>query len=392
MKILILSFYYKPDLCAGSFRSEAFIKALIEKIKKADTIEILTTQPNRYHSYEKEAINEEIIGNVNIKRFSIPTHKSGILDQSRSFYSYYKQCIQYTKKKKYDIIYATSSRLFTAYLGYRIAKKKNLSLYLDIRDIFIDTIQSIFAGSKFKFFIPFLFLKYIEKKTFRYAEKINLVSKGFKSYFESIVTTDKLSYYSNGIDNDFIDVDFFKVHTGNEKIITYAGNIGEGQGLENIVPEIARYLGKNYKIRIFGDGGRKKTLQEELIKNKINNVELYVPVSRAELLLFYKETDYLFLHLNNYKAFEKVLPSKIFEYGATGKPVIAGVSGYAEEFIQQYLSNWLVFKPVNFNDFKNKFQSFNFHIANNQDFIDKFKRGNIMNLMVDDFINIKIRS
>jgi len=32
------------------------------------------------------------------------------------------------------------------------------------------------------------------------------------------------------------------------------------------------------------------------------------------------DADVLFLHLNAYKAFEKVLPSKIFEYAATGRP------------------------------------------------------------------------
>ena len=45
-------------------------------------------------------------------------------------------------------------------------------------------------------------------------------------------------------------------------------------------------------------------------------------------------TDVLFLHLNDYSAFRKVIPSKIFEYAATGKPIVAGVSGYAAEFLR----------------------------------------------------------
>ena len=47
MKYLILTYYYKPDFCAGSFRSAALTKAMQED----DTIEsaiVLTTQPQRY--------------------------------------------------------------------------------------------------------------------------------------------------------------------------------------------------------------------------------------------------------------------------------------------------------------------------------------------------------
>ena len=35
MKVLVLSFYFQPDLCAGSFRNTAFVKGL-KKIKQAD--------------------------------------------------------------------------------------------------------------------------------------------------------------------------------------------------------------------------------------------------------------------------------------------------------------------------------------------------------------------
>ena len=46
MKILFLSYYYPPDLSAGSFRAEALISGL-SKIKNID-IDLLTTFPNRY--------------------------------------------------------------------------------------------------------------------------------------------------------------------------------------------------------------------------------------------------------------------------------------------------------------------------------------------------------
>ena len=73
---------------------------------------------------------------------------------------------------------------------------------------------------------------------------------------------------------------------------------------------------------------------------------LLQPVKRDELIEIYQSADVLFLHLNDFDAFKKVLPSKIFEYAATGKPIWAGVAGYAAEFITSKIENSAVFFPL----------------------------------------------
>ena len=75
-------------------------------------------------------------------------------------------------------------------------------------------------------------------------------------------------------------------------------------------------------------------------------MELLNPVSRKELLEYYNQSTFLFLHLNDLDAFKKVLPSKLFEYGAFDKPIIAGVGGYAAQFIRDNLLNYILFKPI----------------------------------------------
>ena len=51
MKLLLLSFYYPPDLCAGSFRASALIEALSRNRPKDLQVTVLTTQPNRYSKF-----------------------------------------------------------------------------------------------------------------------------------------------------------------------------------------------------------------------------------------------------------------------------------------------------------------------------------------------------
>lgn len=380
MRILVLSFYYAPDLCAGSFRTTAFIEQLKKQINLDDKIEIITAMPNRYGSFSEDAKKfEKLAENIEINRIDLGSHKSGFIDQSKLFLKFAWQVMKLVKQReKYDIVYATSSRLMTAFLGSLISNKQKAKLYLDIRDIFTDTLESVFAKSKLRYIIPIFRL--IEKYTINSAIHINLVSKGFENYFKNINNNISYSFYTNGIDDVFLEYDFTQDKKNKKTIITYAGNIGEGQGLEKIVPEMAKKLGVDYEIHIIGDGGRKKALIENL--KKIENIKLFNPVNRSKLLEIYKNSDILFLHLNDYEAFKKVLPSKVFEYATTNKFIIAGVGGYAKEFIEENISDAFTFEPCNINDFYEKFKKVEkFNNIDRSSFIKKFKRENIMNKM-----------
>ena len=86
-------------------------------------------------------------------------------------------------------------------------------------------------------------------------------------------------------------------------------------------------------------------LQAGLKAGVDTDIEVLNPVLRGELIKEYQEADILFLHVDDYKAFYKVLPSKIFEYAATGKPILAGVSGYAAKFLRNQVLGVEVFNP-----------------------------------------------
>jgi glycosyltransferase involved in cell wall biosynthesis len=190
----------------------------------------VTTQPNRYSSFKVEAKEREDIGNMSIHRIDLPSHKSGMIDQVRSFRKFFIEALKITKGKQYDLVFASSSRLFTAYLGYIIARRKRIPLYLDIRDIFVDTMNKVMKNKLIKSLLIH-FLKLIEKRTFNYASHINLISAGFKPYFSKFKSP-SYSYYTNGIDNIFIgNISQPLRHNDGDFTITYAGNIGEGQGL-----------------------------------------------------------------------------------------------------------------------------------------------------------------
>ncbi|WP_124980821.1 glycosyltransferase family 4 protein [Nonlabens xiamenensis] len=383
MRILFLTFYFEPDLSAGSFRNTPLFKALLEKLPSDYIIDVITTVPNRYSSFKVDSdAYENYSSNSHIHRIKIPRHTNGLLGQINSFKTFYFHANKIAKGKKYDLVYASSSRLFTAFLGARIAQKNNAKLYLDIRDIFRESIVEIFSNGLTKRGLDLL-LRPVESYTFNRAAHINLVSKGFASYFSKYKA--QLSFFTNGIDEEFLHnlEKNTESPTSYPKIIVYAGNMGEGQGLHKIVPDMAEKLGSDYKFKIIGDGGKRQELQDQITQREIDNVIILPPVQRAELYDIYTEADYLFLHLNDYNAFERVLPSKLFEYATFPVPIIAGVAGYAEEFVKSELSNYILFAPNNVDDFMQKIKEYDYHKEMRTSFVNKYRRHHINLKMAD---------
>lgn len=386
MKILFLSFYYHPDLSAGSFRNTALVAGLKEQLPVGSHIDLITTLPSRYASFNVDALQYEELGSLTIQRIELPAHKSGMLDQSRAFMVFAREAAKLTKARNYDLIFASSSRLMTAVLGSYLARRNNLPLYLDIRDIFVDTIKDILSSKIAWAFKPLFSI--LEKFAFKRARKINLVSAGFREYFESRYPTMHFSYFTNGVDQEFIAAQPETASKTNVKLpeVVYAGNFGEGQGLHSIVPQLAKHFEGRLKFKLLGDGGRKSQLEIELQAQKVSNVELLPPVNRSELITIYQHADILFLHLNDYDAFLKVLPSKIFEYGAVGKPIWAGLSGFAAKFLHEHMTNTAIFHPCNVEQAIESFESLELKTQPRKKFVEMFSRESIMQKMAIDIL------
>lgn len=290
------------------------------------------------------------------------------------------------------MVIATSSRLMTAFLGAWIAKLNKSYLYLDIRDIFVDTIDNIMS-KKITFFATPVF-KLIEYITFKQANHINLVSEGFKKYFQDKFPNKSYTFFTNGIDDTFLDMgpSNFDAKSKDVLDVLYAGNIGEGQGLHIIIPKILALSNGKIRFKIIGDGGRKKQLIEVIQNSGYENfVEIINPMDRESLKKAYQLCDVLFLHLNDYEAFKKVLPSKIFEYAVTGKPIWAGLSGYSRDFTQKEVSHSAVFNPCDGLDAMRTFQSLDLKNNPRDEFKNKFTRKNIMKELVQD-LNLRLET
>lgn len=386
----MLTFYFRPDLSACSFRATPLVDQLRTMMPAGSQIDVITTLPNRYRSFTVDAPHSEEVPGLSVFRIALPRHKSGMIDQSRAFYSFARAAIQRVGSEKYDIVFATSSRLMTAVLAAHIARRAGAKLYLDIRDIFVDTMKDV--ASRLSWVIGPVAAR-LERWAIGRATKVNLVSPGFAEYFSERYPNKQFSFITNGIDEEFVagsnGLDSkLSGRDDDPQVILYAGNLGEGQGLHEIIPQLAKRLGKRVHFKIIGDGGRKDALLAAISRLGVANAELLPPMDRVELVKAYRAADVLFLHLNDYPAFRKVLPSKVFEYGAMGKPVWAGVSGYAATFLEKELTNAVVFAPCDVEAAVNSFSELRFENTPRNDFVRKFGRKSVTHELAKDILSI----
>ena len=353
MKLAILSYYYPPDQTPGSFRVASFIKSLEKRINVNDEIRVFTTTPNRYSSYSIQASNEEVRNNITIERIWLPKHNNKVFFQIVGFLNFGFQTIRRMRRNRPDYIICTTGRHMTSLLAYICSLIYGVRYYVDFRDIFSEGLSQTYGErSKFLGIILKKFFLSLEKIVLKNASGINVVSQAFLPYYqeEGLDTSDWV-FHPNGVDKNFLELDVAPKRSKKEiKTILYAGNIGKGQGLERIIPDVAKRLGNNFSFVIIGDGVCKNKLKDRIKKFNLENVIMKDPIKRESLIEEYLEADMLFLQLDKMPAFERSLPSKIFEYAVTGKPIIAGLSGYSRKFLNDNIPHALLFNPGSINE------------------------------------------
>lgn len=381
LRVLVLSFYFRPDLSAGSFRTTALVEAMRAQLPPGSRIDVVTTKPNRYHSFSAQAGANESDGVVTIDRFELPSHRSDFAGQARAFLRFSRDVRRHLAGRRYDVMFATSSRLMTAALGASIARSLRIPLYLDIRDIFVETIGDVLPR-RFALLVPLVRLVFsaVERRTISAAARVNLVSRGFEPYFVKRYPGRAFSWFTNGVDDEFIAAAPERLARDSKDVrslVLYAGNLGESQALHHVLPGLARQLEARARFLVIGDGGRKAQLEKALADAGVSNVELRSPLPRTALVDVYRSADVLFLHLGDQPAFERVLPSKLFEYAALGKPVLAGVGGYAARFVREEIRNSAVFAPCDVAGGAGAFDALQIRDTPRPEFIAKYRRDNI---------------
>lgn len=116
------------------------------------------------------------------------------------------------------------------------------------------------------------------------------------------------------------DADALRTRLGlpsDKKIVLYSGNIGEKQGLENVIEVAARFTGQPWQFVIVGQGGGRARLEKLVAEHGLNNVT-FLPLQPYEDLPALLKMGDCHLVVQRRGAADAVLPSKLTNILAVG--------------------------------------------------------------------------
>lgn len=339
-KILLIVDNFTPDLGAASFRFESIVRNLLKKNIK---VSVLCSYPNRINLENFKELNLE---NLEVFRINNNSLETNIISRGITYLKFMLNSLILGIKlgKESDLIIASSPQMLVGVTGALIKLITGKKFILDIRDLWPDIVVDMKVMSKWN---PiYLGLKILEGFMYCQADKIVYNSPGFEYYLNNKIKNKEKVLITNGIDNYILE--YFRKNNNlqdkeKNKVkykILYAGNLGIAQDII-ILTQLALKYNTELEILLLGKGSQERQIFEEIKKQNINNIKIISSIPRERLLEEYLKTDMLFLQLKDIEMFKKTIPSKIFEYMASGKPIIYGLEGIGrkilhDEFHQEY--------------------------------------------------------
>ncbi len=236
-------------------------------------------------------------------------------------------------------IFISIPSMFLLFLSFR---QKDKSTYLDVRDL---TWEYLSESSWFQSLAKRFFRRRARSRIGNFSSVIvtNPTESGYVQN-ELGVPENKVTMVPNGISKAqfglLSGVGMKERKTGDPVVVSYVGNIGLPQNLL-VLLQVAKQM-PELIFNIVGTGEDIERVRAYKDKHQVSNAHLLGRVNWEEVPKIYQSTDILYAQLT--PDFSGALPSKLYEYLATGKFFLFGGEGQAPQFLTKF-ENHLVVPP-----------------------------------------------
>lgn len=331
MNILIITQHFPPERGA----TRRLFEFARHFVRNGHRVSVLTAMPNYPDGivpakYRGKFFHREEVDGVKIYRsWVLPASNSQPRKRMIGFILFLMTALFNSMriKEDFDLLIASSPPVTTPVIGWLVSKMKKCKFVLEIRDLQPE------SGEDFGNLNRSLFTRYLKKfmhYLYRKADQIIPVTDGITDYMGKIgIPAEKVLTVKSGVSDEFINADsngIRKKFGWDEKfLILYAGTLGWAHSLETVI-EAARHLNDHPDIffAFIGDGQKKEVLEGMVRDYGLKNVGFVGLQPLESIPYFLKASDVLIESLKEVPITKGTFPSKLFEYMASGRPIIFG--------------------------------------------------------------------
>ena len=392
MKLLFLTDNFPPEVNAPATRTFEHCR---EWAKSGIDVTVITCFPNfpegkLFKGHKNRLYKVEETDGIKVVRvFTYITANEGFLKRTIDYISFGVAAFIAGLFIKTDLIIATSPQFFAAVWASRLAFVKRKPWVMEVRDLWPESIKTV-GVMKDNFVIRYLEKQ--EMRLYRSASHIITVTDTFKERIsERGIKPDKISVVKNGANHSL-----YTLRNKNQKILSelvldnkfivgFIGTLGMAHKLDFIIEASEKIKDPSIHFLFVGAGAEKKNLEKLVQKKKVKNATLLGMISKEAVPEYLSILDVSLINLKKSETFKTVIPSKIFESCAMGKPILLGVDGEARRMIESYPAG-LYFEPEDENDFLEKL----YKIKMDKDLYLNLTRG--CKQLAEDYDRVKLAS
>jgi glycosyltransferase involved in cell wall biosynthesis len=352
-EILIISNYYPPEKGAAANRIEQLALKLHQNNYKVSVICPLGNYPKGelFPEYKGKFSVTEIRDNVTVKRLWIyPSVSKNLLVRIVSVLSFSMSLFFYLLfKRTPKKVVVQSPPLLLSFISVLILSLKNKKIILNISDLW--PLAAIELNALKKGSLSHKVSLFFERFIYKKASLILGQSSEIITHVHSLFPEKECFLYRNFPDHKVSEMEL-KTEKSQPIKIFYAGLLGIAQGVFELCQKID-LKDLNLEFHIFGDGAEKNQIEAFISSEKKQQIFFHGMLDRKELHEQLKSFDVAIVPLKT-RIYGSV-PSKIFEYGSLGFPILYFGGGEGENLVTDNDLGWVA-DVGNYKDLNEKLQ------------------------------------
>ena len=352
MKILYISQYFPPEMGAPAGRVFELSR---HWVRAGHDVTVLTGFPNHptgvvppaYRAKMRRLVSREEVEGIRVVRtwlWPLPNRRA--LERILSFASF---CLSSGLVgiflRRPDVVIATSPQLLVGLTGWWVSRIKRVPLVFEVRDLWPESITVSPVARSSAGSVVTRLLGALCHFLYRSSEHVVAVTTPIKEKLidEWAVRPEKISVVPNAVETDFFTPDGATEAAGagpqanGEFVVSYMGTMGLAHGLGTAL-QAAAELRQEYPDILFqfvGEGAEKESLLSQAEAMGVSNVRFVSQQPRDSMPALIRSSDLCLVLLRKVDVFRTVIPSKLLEFMACGRPVILGVDGEARRIVDE---------------------------------------------------------